>query len=179
MDRVLSVTEYATLTGKDPGNIRRLLASGRIEGWKVGNQWVVSSNAEYPEDRRTKSGNYRNWRKRVSLNSNKALMSVIKDLIKEYTDVYGSILSEVVLYGSYARGEQSEESDVDIALILKDKPSAEMTRRMIDYTAAGELKADKVLSVIDIQEAQFEHWKDILPYYQNILKEGIVLWKNG
>ena len=32
MKEMLSVTEYANLTGRDPGNIRRMLAAGRLEG---------------------------------------------------------------------------------------------------------------------------------------------------
>ena len=64
MSEFLSVTEYANKYGKDPGNIRRHLASGRLEGKKVGNQWIISDDAAYPEDSRQTSGKYINWRKR-------------------------------------------------------------------------------------------------------------------
>ena len=105
-------------------------------------------------------------------------MAVVRLVTKEYVDIYGDLLDRVVLYGSYARGEQSEESDVDIALILKDEPLTEMTDRMIDCTASGELRAGKVLSVIDIQKKKYDYWKDAVPFYRNIEKEGIILWKN-
>lgn len=177
MKNMVSVSEYAQLTGKDPGNIRRLLAAGRVEGTKVGNQWVIPSDAKYPDDKRTRSGKYKNWRKKVQLNSNKDLMKVVRELIDEFVRIYGDLLREVVLYGSYARGEQTDESDVDIALILEREPTHEMTDMMIDITAVCELKADKVLSVIDIIAGKYDYWKNVVPFYRNIEREGIVLWK--
>ena len=179
MNKMLSVTEYAKLTGKDPGNIRRMLAAGRLEGTKVGNQWVISSDVEYPDDRRERTGRYRNWRKKAILNADKDLSKVIRTMVSDFVGIYGSCLEKVVLYGSYARGEQTEESDVDIALILNKEPSREMTSRMVDCTASSELKAGKVLSVIDIQKEKYEYWKDAVPFYKNIGKEGIVLWQEA
>ena len=177
MNKLLSVTEYSAIKQKDPGNVRRILASGRIQGWKVGNQWVIPSDAEYPEDRRKKTGEYRNWRKRIQLNSNKELMSEIKRMIKKLGVIYGDLLQEVILYGSYARGTQTEESDVDIALLLSRKPASKMTDKMIKCVSEAELNTGKVLSVVDIERDSFDHWKNALPFYRNIQKEGICIWK--
>lgn len=60
----LSVTEFAALHGKDPGNVRRLIQEGRIPAQKVGRQWVIPAQAQPPADRRVKSGRYRNWRRK-------------------------------------------------------------------------------------------------------------------
>lgn len=40
-----------------------------------------------------------------------------------------------------------------------------------------DLRYDKVFSIIDIQEKNMEKWGSVLPFYQNVQKEGIVLWK--
>lgn len=74
-------------------------------------------------------------------------------------------------------GTQSDESDVDIALILVGKPEKNMTDAMIDCVSSYELVCGKVLSVIDIDLEKYSQWKDVLPFYKNIQKEGIVLWK--
>jgi len=177
MSNFLSVSEYAKLHGKDAGNIRRLLASGRLSGQKVGNQWIIAEDTAYPNDKRETTGKYRNWRKRIALNENKELMNTISDMVVELRSIYGSSIAEIVLYGSYARGTQTEESDVDIAVILVGKPAKEMTNAMIDCVSAHELVCGKVLSVIDIDSEQYNQWKDVLPFYKNIRKEGIVLWK--
>ena len=39
------------------------------------------------------------------------------------------------------------------------------------------LKYDKVFSVIDIDYSNFVKWSEILPFYKNVNKEGVVLWK--
>jgi hypothetical protein len=62
-DKLLSVKEFAEMHGKDGAWIRRLLLDGRLQGTKVGNQWVIPADAELPADGRVKSGKYRNWRK--------------------------------------------------------------------------------------------------------------------
>ena len=62
--KYLSVSEFAERTGKDVGNIRRLILAGRIPAVKIGKQWAIPAGTEYPADARVKSGAYRNWRKK-------------------------------------------------------------------------------------------------------------------
>ncbi|MCD7805460.1 MAG: helix-turn-helix domain-containing protein [Oscillospiraceae bacterium] len=59
MSNLLSVTEWCALHGKDPGNVRRMIAQGRIPAVKVGKQWVIDADTEPPADLRVKSGKYR------------------------------------------------------------------------------------------------------------------------
>lgn len=60
----LSVSQFAAKYKKDPGNIRRLIADGRIPAVRIGNQWAIPSDVTPPPDKRVKSGAYRNWRKK-------------------------------------------------------------------------------------------------------------------
>ena len=62
---LLSVTEWSKLHGKDPGNVRRLIQQGRIPAQKVGKQWVIPADTEPPADKRIKSGQYVDWRKKA------------------------------------------------------------------------------------------------------------------
>ena len=176
MAEYLSVTEYAGRHGKDPGNVRKLLASGRLSGQKVGHQWIIAEDTPYPDDRRITSGKYRGWRKRIALNENKELMKLLSDMIAELYSIYGDTLCKVILYGSYARGTQTAQSDVDIAILLSGKPQKDVTDAMINCVSSYELACGKVLSVIDIDSEKYDQWKDVLPFYKNIRKEGIILW---
>lgn len=66
MVQYLSVTQYAEKYDIDGRNLRKLIAKGRLpEAVKVGNQWCIPTDAPRPEDRRVKSGKYRDWRKKV------------------------------------------------------------------------------------------------------------------
>ena len=180
MSDYYSVSQYAELTGKDPGNIRRLLIYGILAGEKLGNQWVIPKGTPYPPDKRVKSGEYRNWRKRSILNHIPPdLMDSLKKLCEEIHSIYGTDLEKIVLYGSYARGEQTEDSDVDIALFVKDNICDEEAKHdvLTDIVVDYELARGITFSVIPIMATQYSLWKKSLPFFINISKEGIVLWK--
>lgn len=43
---------------------------------------------------------------------------MLQQLIPEIVKIYGDLLVSVILYGSVARGTQTEESDIDIAVMI-------------------------------------------------------------
>ncbi len=57
----------------------------------------------------------------------------LQEILKRYTaDVralYGERLCEVILYGSYARGDYREDSDIDIMILVDDMSEDEMYRK--------------------------------------------------
>ena len=86
-------------------------------------------------------------------------------------------LVKIVLYGSVARGKDTEGSDIDIALVMHGKLDEDTEDRLSDFVVDMNLKYDKVFSVIDIDADHFRTWMEVLPFYQSVEKEGIVLWK--
>ena len=178
MAEYLTVKEFARKYGKDPGNIRLMLLNGAIKGEKLGSQWIIPKDTPYPPDRRIKSGDYRNWRKKLSVARNSPeLMNVLTEMCSRMERIYGDMLEKVILYGSYARGEQTEDSDVDIAVFLKSEETAEMHSSMLDIVVDCELDAGVTLSFITLETDEFLEWKRTLPFYGNIDREGIIIWK--
>ena len=173
MTELLSVTEYAKEVGKDVGNVRKMLLSGRLEGIKIGNQWAIVKGTDYPCDERRKSGKYVNQRK---INQQKAVIKSVEKMVEELVEIFGEKLDSIILYGSYARCSQTRDSDVDIAVIVKN-PSKDLISKMVECVADYELQIGKVLSVIDIEENKYKTRKSFIPFYRNIENEGIVLWK--
>lgn len=113
MSEYYTVSKYAKVSGKDPGNIRRMLIKGTLEGEKIVSQWLISKGTEYPEDRRVKSGKYRNWRQRVSLNSkHPEMLKKLCEVCEAFGEIYAGSIAEVILYGSYARGQETDESEL-------------------------------------------------------------------
>lgn len=179
MSGYYTVSQFAEITGKDSGNIRRMLIKGELKGEKVGNQWLIPKSAQYPEDRRVKSGEYRNWRQRVKLNSkHPQMVRRLGEMCEAFGEIYGDSIAEIVLYGSYARGEESEESDIDMAIVLKEGQTEEQYDKMSDLVVDYQLDLGTTLSVISIEQREYAEWRTTLPFYRNIDKEGIVLWKN-
>ena len=93
----------------------------------------------------------------------------------DYRRVYGSDLQSVILYGSYARGDYDDESDIDYTAIVKgDRLSLqEKLKEIWRLSADIGLENDVIISPTVIPEDEYEKYGEILPYYQNIKKEGI------
>lgn len=91
--------------------------------------------------------------------------------------IFGIHLSKVIVYGSYARGDYRDNSDVDI-MVLVDLPEAEIKKRENDvYDIAFDIEMDTGIDISPIikNEAQYEYWEDVLPFYKNIRKEGVIV----
>ena len=174
-----TVSQYAAIFGKDSGNLRRMLSNGKLNGEKVGNQWLIPETAEISEDKRIKSGQYRNWRNKTRINKKyPGLLKQLTNMCIDIGKVYGDVIEEIILYGSYVRGQEMPESDIDIAVILRLPDTDELHRKMIDIVVDNELELGVTLSVISIEKDNFNEWNSTLPFYKNIVKEGITLWKN-
>ena len=103
--------------------------------------------------------------------------TALKQMIPGLQDIYGDLISSVILYGSTARGTRAEDSDVDVALLLHSGTTKEMRGQMLDLVVDLELACGKVLSVICIDYEKFSEWEDTLPFYKSIREEDIVLWQ--
>lgn len=106
------------------------------------------------------------------------LESILLELAKAYRETYKNDLVKIILYGSYARGDYREYSDIDIVAIVRGS-----RRRLQDdlkyvWNVADdlELKYEMIISPTVIPLEEFEQYKDILPYYQNIEKQGIEIY---
>ena len=103
--------------------------------------------------------------------------AVLDELVQGILRVLGKNVISVILYGSTARGTAEKDSDVDIALIVKRPISADEDDALADIIVDMDLKYGKVFSVIDIEDSEFRKWQNIVPFYGNVVNEGVVLWK--
>lgn len=102
---------------------------------------------------------------------------VLGELVEGILSILESQVIRIVLYGSVARGTNTAESDVDIALLLNGNLSRETEDKLSDLIVDLNLKYDIVLSVIDIDYEMFKKWEKATPFYKNVNEEGVVLWK--
>lgn len=108
----------------------------------------------------------------------KKMENILNELSSLLRSVYGDKLKSVILYGSFARGTQTDESDVDV-LVLVDGSQTELKKYDEDLTEVSTdiaLKYLKVFSIIDVSYQEYEEWKEASPFYKNISKEGVVLY---
>ncbi|MFR3766767.1 MAG: nucleotidyltransferase domain-containing protein [Blautia sp.] len=101
----------------------------------------------------------------------------LNELVEGILAIFNNQVMRIVLYGSYARGTNTSESDVDVGLLLNGKLNDNTEDKLSDLVVDLNLKYDRVLSVIDIDYAVFKKWEKVTPFYRNMNKEGIILWK--
>lgn len=103
-------------------------------------------------------------------------LNIVTDkMVKIYREAYGDDIVTILLYGSYARNEQSEQSDVDIVAIVNgNREELQLKlKRIWEESADVSLENDVVISPTVIPFNEYEKYKTELPYYMNIDKEGI------
>ena len=103
--------------------------------------------------------------------------SAMKDIAAEAKNIYGEKLKEVILFGSCARGDFEDDSDVDV-MILLDVPRSEVEeadRKMNPVISRLDKKYEYELLFSPIVQSysEFNYWIEALPFYQNVRKEGI------
>ena len=99
---------------------------------------------------------------------------ILREVYEGCQKIFGDI-KEAYLYGSYARGDYHEESDVDILLTVEQPQSTISKRRMDIARLSSELslKHDITVSISVKPAEQFERFNTVLPFYQNVVREGI------
>ncbi len=95
------------------------------------------------------------------------------DIVRAILSVVGDDAVKIILYGSVARGDNTWESDVDIAVLTAKPYRWDAFRSLHKYN----LKYDTLFQIIPIEAYKFFACKYELPFYMNIEKEGVVLWK--
>ncbi len=69
--------------------------------------------------------------------------------------IFGSNVFQIILYGSVARNEATEDSDIDIAIILDHSIDEAVRERFIGWAADMDMKYDCVLSIVDIEKEKY------------------------
>ena len=83
----------------------------------------------------------------------------------------------IILYGSYARGEQREDSDIDLLILIdreKDRIPWEEQKKIISPISRIEIETNTVISSFIYTRKKWANHR-VTPYYENVNREGIIL----
>ena len=102
-------------------------------------------------------------------------LAILGEVHASCKDIFASGIQDAFLYGSYARGDYHEESDVDILLTVDaDREKIARHRREVSAVSSRlSLKYDVTVSVTVKPMDEFRRYADVLPFYKNVLREGI------
>lgn len=107
-----------------------------------------------------------------------SIQCLIEQYIAEIQKIYGSHLRQIILYGSYARGDFRPDSDIDIMILLdiSDLELKAYSQKLAYLTYDFNLDHDIDIKPIAKCETHFKKWLENYPFYANIQKEGVVLY---
>jgi predicted nucleotidyltransferase len=99
----------------------------------------------------------------------KAILDEVKRCLEK---IYGDKLKDIILYGSYARGDFTAGSDIDIIILLEDMKELMVEReRYFNAVWKLDLKYDTVISIIPFKEEEYRTRR--LPIILNAKREGV------
>lgn len=89
----------------------------------------------------------------------------------------GDKLSKIIIYGSYARGDYHQYSDVDVMILVKmsEEEIKQIENTIYDMVFDIQMETGVDISPIIKNEDQYEYWVDVLPFYRNVRDEGVVV----
>ena len=106
-----------------------------------------------------------------------SIQNILVLFSQEVKEILGCDLRKIIVYGSYARGDFSENSDIDIMILTsrseEEIQSVEYELYDVAFDFLMEYGVD--ISVIVKNEEHFNYWLGALPFYDNVEKEGVVI----
>jgi len=110
--------------------------------------------------------------KKINLKGNerKALQELKERILERFPD------AEIILYGSKARGDSEEESDIDLLILVESLVNTKLEEEIFHISYEIELKHDVVFGEI-VENKDF--WNtpsaNAMPLHWNIDREGVLI----
>jgi predicted nucleotidyltransferase len=110
--------------------------------------------------------------------SKDVLDTITKKVCAAAKEALGDKLEKVVLFGSYARGDYHDESDIDIMVLADIEPEdANKVRNKIhDLAGDFDLEYSTVTCLHMTCSSYFHKYISVLPFYMNVQKDGVELY---
>ncbi|MEW6358730.1 MAG: nucleotidyltransferase domain-containing protein [Planctomycetota bacterium] len=102
----------------------------------------------------------------------KGIQPILKEVKERLKEIYGERLKRIILHGSYARGDFTDGSDIDLIILLDDmEDSSAEHEKYFEAIWQLDLKYDTVVSVIAFKEEDYDTRR--LAVILNAKREGV------
>lgn len=85
-------------------------------------------------------------------------------------------VEEIIIFGSVARGEADDESDIDVLVLTSIPATHELRDKMSDVIFEINLKYSTTLSIVVIERNSWKHGPHtLLPLHHEVERDGVRL----
>jgi predicted nucleotidyltransferase len=112
-------------------------------------------------------------------NCQPVVRAAIADYVRRLTTEYANEVISIILYGSQARGDAEDESDIDLFIVVQHN-TPQLDEALARLAWEVQYKHGVVISDIVRSVDQYKVMRNNrFPYYQSIEREGVVLWTSA
>lgn len=106
------------------------------------------------------------------MNEKQRILLEFSQIVKK---ILGETLKKIIVYGSYARGDYRENSDIDIMILtsLSNMEIEKIENKIFDVAFEFEMEYGIVINPVLENKEHFNYWLGALPFYDNVKKEGV------
>lgn len=104
---------------------------------------------------------------------------LLRKYVHKLVKIYGNHIKSVILYGSYARGDFTSDSDIDIMILLDltDMEIKNYRHQLSELTYDFNMEHELDIKPIAKNQEHFEKWLEAYPFYANVNSEGMILFE--
>ena len=102
----------------------------------------------------------------------------MEQYVEKVREIYESHVRNIILYGSYARGDFNKDSDIDIMILgdISDLDLKVYSQKLSYMTYDFNLDNDLDIKPIAKSQEHFKKWVANYPFYSNVSNEGVILY---
>ena len=108
-----------------------------------------------------------------------SIQTLLEKYVQSLEKIYSTHLKSVILYGSYARGDFTSDSDIDIMILLDltDIEIKNYRHQLSELNYDFNMEHDLDIKPIAKSQEHFEKWLEAYPFYANVNSEGMILFE--
>lgn len=104
------------------------------------------------------------------------ILNFLSELEEQLIKIFNYRLKKIILFGSYAKGNNDGESDIDIMILVDDNDIKKYDDIILDITVDLSIKYAILPSLFLENINNYLEYKNYRPLFRNIYEEGIELY---
>jgi predicted nucleotidyltransferase len=100
---------------------------------------------------------------------------ILKETEYGLKKIFGNNYIKIILYGSYSKNKQDEESDIDIMFLtdIEKEKLVSYRDKIADLMVDLSLKYDVLVSIHEVNVYDYNNYIKYVPFYKKVEKEGM------